>query len=120
MKKKVLFIDDEEDILEVVKIILENEGMDVICKTDIKSIDEVVKINPDLVLLDLLLLGHSGDEICAMIHGDKRTKDIPIVLISAYNLSKVRALTEKCHAEAYIQKPFDMDELVDKVKYHLS
>jgi DNA-binding response OmpR family regulator len=117
--KKVLFIDDEEDILEVGKIILENEGIEVVCMTDLKTVDEVVEIKPDLVLLDLLLLGHSGDEICTMLNEDVRTKDIPIIIISAYNLSRVKELTKNCTARAFIQKPFDIDAFVEKIKAHL-
>lgn len=119
MMKKILFIDDEEDILEAVKIILERENIRVECLTDLDSVDQVVKINPDLILLDLLLIGRSGSEVCGQIKADQRICNIPVLIISAYTLSKLKKLTRHCQAQGYIQKPFEMSELVEKIKNYL-
>jgi DNA-binding response OmpR family regulator len=113
-KKKVLFIDDDPDILSIVPIVLEEENIEVIATTDPDIIKELPVIKPDLILLDEWLGEKKGSTICAEIKEIEETSDIPIVLISAVtNLDKI---AEECDADAFIEKPFDIEQLVTVVK----
>lgn len=120
MKNKILFIDDEEDILEAVKIILESQGLMVKTATDIKSIEAVIEYSPDLILLDLLLIGKSGKEINQQLKESDKTKNIPVMLLSAHPLSKLKKIAVECNAADYLQKPFDMDVLIKAVNKNLN
>lgn len=114
--KKILVIDNEESILEAIGFILNDAGYDVETHTKI-SISRIKKILPDLILLDMRLSGEDGLEIAGKLKGDKDTKHIPIILISA---SPVNAKAiKKYGANNYIQKPFDIDFLLKKVKKYV-
>lgn len=116
MQKKVLVIDDEIDILEAIKIIIETEGFEVHAVNDIKSAEEVSDYNPNLILLDFQLVGKSAKDICELLKSSDTTKDIPIIILSAHPLSKLKTLINPCHVIGYIQKPFDMNVLIEAVK----
>jgi DNA-binding response OmpR family regulator len=113
-KKKVLFIDDDPDILSIVPIVLEEENIEVVATNDPDIITELPVIKPDLILLDEWLGEKKGSTICAEIKKIEEISDIPIVLISAVtNLDKI---AEECAADAFIEKPFDIENLVTVVK----
>ncbi len=120
MKNKILFIDDEVDILEAVKIILESQGLIVKTATDIESIESIIEFSPDLILLDILLVGKSGKEVNQKLKEFDETKEIPVMLLSAHPLSKLKKLAVECNAVDYLQKPFDMDVLIKAVKKNLN
>ena len=119
MRKNILVIDDEEDILEAVKIILESRDFAVTTLTDFKSSSEVVAYKPDLILLDFLLIGKNGREVCAALKNDAETIDIPIIILSAHPLSKLRTFINPSDVIGYIQKPFDMSVLIAAVEASL-
>jgi DNA-binding response OmpR family regulator len=113
-KKKVLFIDDDKDILSIIPIVLAEENIEVVATNDPNIISELAVIKPDLILLDEWLGEKKGSTICVEIKKIQETSDIPIVLISAVgNLDKI---AEECAADAFIEKPFDIDKLVAVVK----
>jgi DNA-binding response OmpR family regulator len=113
-KKKVLFIDDDKDILSIIPIVLAEENIEVIATDDPNIIKELPVIKPDLILLDEWLGEKKGSTICAEIKKTEETSDIPIVLISAVtNLEKIAT---NCAADAFIEKPFDIEKLVTVVK----
>lgn len=115
----ILVIDDDEAIVEVIKIVLEEDGFKV--TTDLKGefFDNTQKTLPDLVLLDVLLKGKDGREICKKIKADPQTSAIPVVLISANSPKEIEEATRQCGADGYITKPFDIYELTKVVKHHL-
>jgi DNA-binding response OmpR family regulator len=120
--KKVLVVDDENDILDVIRIILEDEGYDVTTLNNGRNILEEISNNtPDLILLDVMLCGMDGREICRDIKADPRFESIPIIMISAsHNLHGF--LGQKGYLDGFIAKPFDIDNLVEVVnsRFHSS
>lgn len=115
--KKILVVDDDLNILEVVKSILISYGFDVHTHpTGVNVVEVVFDIDPDLILLDIRLPGKSGTEIC------KELKDlhckIPIILFSAH--TQQPNFLEMFHADAFMSKPFDVKNLVNTVKFHMN
>lgn len=116
MGKRILVIDDDEDILSILSIIFEEEGFEVIVKNTGVTANEVKLIGPDLILLDITIIGFSksGDEICAEIKREMELTTIPVVLVSAEPNIHQRA--SSCGANSYLSKPFEINKLVEKVK----
>lgn len=115
MKEKVLIIEDEPIIAEMMSILLEVEGYQVISLADTglarrKLHDKEV----DLVMLDLGLKGEDGQSMCAYIKGHDDLKHIPVILVSANSdLEKIKI---ECGADDHIAKPFDLDHFMGKVR----
>lgn len=111
---KILVIEDNFDIKEVLGYILKDDGHEVIPCTDGTSLNALDKINPDIILMDDILTGTRGSEFCRRLKSDDTTKSIPVILISAMpNLQNTAA---KCGADAYIEKPFNIDHLIEVTK----
>ncbi len=115
MNKKILVIDDEKDILEAIEIILETSGYSVMTQTTFNSAVEIAGHRPDLILLDFLLVGKNGREVCEALKLESDTKDIPIIVLSAHPLSKLKTFIKPTDVIGYIQKPFEMDVLIAAV-----
>ena len=112
--KRVLFIDDDETVLSIVKIILEEEGIEVFTSTTLLSLNELSEIKPDVLLLDEWIGSKKGSEYCREIKNVKTHSNLQIVLISAVN--NLGKIAEECAADGFIEKPFDLEELVGVVK----
>lgn len=110
---KIVIIEDNPDILEIMGYILKDEGNEVISSPDHKIVEDLVDINPDLVLMDELLPGARGSELCLKIKEDEKTKHIPVVLVST--IPHLDKLAAKCHADAYIEKPFSITVLSELI-----
>ena len=112
--KKVLIIDDDPDILEVLQLTLEMAGYTT--KTNLHGeelFNEVSAFKPDIVLLDILLSGSDGRVLCKQLKSDDATKGIPVILISAHP-SAQKNIAE-VGANDFIAKPFDIDDLITRV-----
>jgi two-component system response regulator VicR len=120
MSKRILVIDDDEDILQIMNIIFQEEGYEVVLSNTAETADHVQVIHPDLILLDVRILGSnkSGLEICADIKRKYHNLKLPVILVSAE--SDLATLAEQCGADGYITKPFDVDELVMHVKEYIN
>jgi DNA-binding response OmpR family regulator len=115
-QKKVLIVDDEKDILEVVQYILIQKGFTVFTHTSGLQVSEAVQFyHPDLILLDIGLPGKQGTDICMEL---KKTFSIPILLFSA--LEEKCSSYKKYNADGCILKPFDINKLVSTVNAHLN
>lgn len=113
MNKKVLIIDDDKDIAEVLALILEMEGYNPLAYyTGRDVLQKIKKYRPQLIFLDVRLDGIDGREICAQIKADDELKDIPVIMISA-------SVTEANDADLFIAKPFNIDEIVASVNRYL-
>ncbi len=110
--KKVLVVDDNQEILNVIEIILQDEGYDVLCVDTGKDLKEkVISGQPDLILLDIMLGEYNGIELCQQLKSDPVTLGVPVIMISAsHNLDKI-----SCAAEDFIAKPFEINNLISKV-----
>ncbi len=114
--KKILVVDDDPDILQIVKYVLTAHGFDVQTYSTGSNVSEVViTFDPDLILLDILLPGTLGTQVCIEL---KEIYNIPIILFSAH--SDERKSFEKWHADDFIQKPFDINHLVNTINSHLN
>ncbi len=115
MSRRILAVDDDNDIVDIIKIILEDEGYEVLTLTNGRDVFKMISLSrPDLILLDVMLGGIDGRDICRAIKSDKLLSDIPIVMISAsHNLHNI--LTEQGSPNDFLAKPFDIDILIKKV-----
>jgi DNA-binding response OmpR family regulator len=114
--KKILVVDDDEDIREILMYVLESEGYEVSGLDNGRSvIDTVQKIQPDIVLLDVQLGDGDGRDICRELKQQPATRAIPVIIISA-NHGWASLHEKKCNADDFLAKPFDLTELVDHVK----
>ena len=118
--RRILAVDDNEDILEILKLILEGYDYEVSTLADGHFLfDEVKKYKPDLVLLDIMLGNMDGRELCKTLQADKETQDIPVIMVSAsHNLSE-RFMPGNSRID-FLAKPFDIEELIGKVETSLS
>lgn len=118
MKKTVLLCDDDEGTLEISKIILEKSGYKVRLVGDCDDVYEsIINIKPDIVFLDIWMLGTGGGKIAKRLKRNKETKKIPVIIMSAHeNLKKV---TKEVGADDFLAKPFDIQELSAIVKKHI-
>lgn len=115
MKKHVLICEDDESILEVLQMILEEKGnFQVTAWTYCNSLEPVRAIKPDIVLVDLWFPELGGAELCKQIKEDSSMKHIPVVLISA--TSDLDKTAQKIGADDYIRKPFNVNEVVEKLQ----
>ena len=113
----VLVIDDEKDLLELVRYNLEKEHIDVITAADGQSgLDIGLKHKPDLVLLDLMMPGMSGLEVCKQLSGDARTSRVPIIMLTAKAAETDKIVGLEMGADDYITKPFSVRELLARVR----
>lgn len=117
--KKILVIDDEDDILNAVRIILTKKMFSVETTTNWQDIPSTIEqYKPDLILLDVSLSGADGREICRELKTHEETRDIPVILISAhYNL--INNL-HGCKPDAIITKPFDSAYLINTINRNLN
>lgn len=118
MNKKILVVDDDLAILEVIKIILEDKGYHVLAHANAalvhKTIEETM---PDLILLDIWMSGFDGRDIAKTLKSQHHTKHIPIIVISAHN--ETEKMAKEAGADDFLAKPFDIEDLLAKVKQYL-
>jgi len=120
-QKKILVVDDEVDLVETIRFPLEIEGFQVLVSYNGEdALNQARKEMPDLILLDLMLPKLDGYKVCRLLKFDERYKHIPILMLTAKTQEKDRALGMETGADEYITKPFEMDELLEKVKSYLS
>ena len=116
--KKVMIVDDEPDYLELAKLNLEETGkFEVLAISDTKNIiDQVHKFMPDIILMDILLPGLDGIEVCESLNKDRLGKRTPIIIVSALGTDKDKLDAYKTGVVDYITKPADKEELVTKIE----
>lgn len=110
MAIKVLLIDDDQDILDVLIYVLEEEGYEVVCSTSADILQRIGQISPDIILLDEWLCEEEkGSEHCRKLKADLTTRHIPVLMISAF--MPIEEVVAEAGADGFIKKPFDIDEL---------
>ena len=116
-KKKILVVEDDRDISELIRYNLEREGHEVnyLYEGDL-AVDFVKSRKPDLVLLDLMLPGIDGIDICRILKGDDQTKHIPIIMLTAKSEEADVVVGLQMGADDYIAKPFSPKVLSARVK----
>jgi two-component system phosphate regulon response regulator PhoB len=115
--KNVLIIEDEKDLAELLAFNLEKEGFSATCVHDGKlGLEQACADLPDLILLDLMLPGILGTEICKVLRKEKKTSHIPIIMITAKSDEIDRVVGFEVGADDYIVKPFSMREVLLRIK----
>jgi len=116
---KILVVDDDLDILSLVHMILSMNNFIVETVSRWEEIDsKILDFKPDLVLLDVMLGGADGRDICRNLHSDKETRNLPVVLFSAN--PEMRKYTKGCDAKAFIAKPFEISTLLKTIKENVN
>lgn len=118
MAKQIMIVDDDRNILEFMHLALVLEGYDVRVSTSGRDLQEVKSCNlPDLILLDVKLVEEDGRAICKELKTNERTKDVPIIMLSAH--ATERQVRKECPVDDFLSKPFELETLLDKVEKQL-
>ena len=113
-QNKILVVDDDKNICELLRLYLEKEGYDVILAFDGKEgIDKFKSQNPDLILLDVMMPNIDGWQVCRKI---RETSDCPIIMLTAKSETIDKVLGLELGADDYVVKPFDAKEVVARIK----
>ncbi len=114
---KVLVIDDQENIIEFIKLGLKYEGYLVASAADgPQGLDEAQRLNPDLIILDVMMPGIDGLEVCRRLRANPTTQYIPILMLTAKDGVRDRITGLNMGADDYLTKPFSFDELVARIR----
>jgi CheY-like chemotaxis protein len=120
MSKKILVVDDEPAILNLVENRLRANGYDVVTAADgEEGVQKAKAENPDLILLDIMMPKMSGCEAAVLIQDDPKTKDIPIIMLTALVSKNEESKRVQYRLNICIAKPFDNQDLVAKVQEHI-
>ena len=113
---KILVVDDDVTVTELLKMVLSMEGHEPTTINDsgatLKMVDQ---IRPDLITLDLMMPGLTGFELCELLHNDSRFKEIPILIISAWDDRECMEKANHISVQGYISKPFRVETLIQKI-----
>ena len=117
MTPRILMVDDEKDIVDLVAYNLEKEGYETLKALDGEKALQLVRTKtPDLVVLDLMLPGIQGLEVCKRIRKDPETASIPIIMLTAKGAEIDKIVGLEVGADDYITKPFSVKELLARIK----
>lgn len=112
--KRILLVDDEHDFLEMMLLRLQRAGYLVELATDGSSaLNKIAQFNPHIVLLDMLMPGINGLEVCEQIRLDPHFQKIPIVIITAAHQKDIEHKAKAAGATRLLSKPFESEELLD-------
>jgi DNA-binding response OmpR family regulator len=116
-KKRILFIEDEPDQVKMIRLRLERTGYHVITASDgEEGVRLAVKEKPDLILLDIIMPGLDGFEVCRRLRSDPATKDTPIIATTAAGTDNLEHRCLSAGADDCIRKPYESADLVSKIK----
>lgn len=114
---KILVVDDERNIVELIKFNLDKQKWDFDFAFDGQTaIDKAVKIEPDVIVLDIMLSGIDGFEVCRLLRMNEKTSNIPIIMLSAKSEELDKILGLELGADDYLTKPFSPRELIARIK----
>jgi len=120
MAKRILVVDDETQLVEMVKMRLEASGYEVLSAYDgQEALDKARAEKPDLIVLDLMLPKLDGYKVCRMLKFDEKYKSIPIILFTARAQESDKEMGSQVGADAYMIKPFEPQVLLSKIKEFL-
>ncbi len=116
--KKILIFDDDTTILEVITIIFEENGYQVeISETSHDILEKVSKFQPDVILMDNWIPKIGGVQATQLLKSHKEFRSIPVIYVTANN--DIVRLAEEAQADDYVAKPFNLDDLEEKVARYL-
>lgn len=113
--KKILIVDDDIDLLDNMRGILSSKGYEVMGIADASEMFKTIKFfQPDVIILDILLAGYDGRELCRQIKNNPDTRKIPVLMFSAH--PDAEAFVFAAGAEEFLKKPFDTKTLLHKIE----
>ncbi len=116
-KKKILIIDDDPNITELTKVLLESHNYKVLTVCDgVSGLQEAKKHKPRLIILDIMMPNVDGISICKSLKSDKKTKNIPVIILTVKWLDEDQKRALNAGASCYITKPFETNELLKKIR----
>jgi DNA-binding response OmpR family regulator len=117
MGKKILIIDDEQDFIKMLELRIKSAGYEVVTACDgMDGLEKARAEKPDLIILDVMLPKMNGDEVCRMLKFDTNYRKIPIIILTARAQKKDEVRAMEAGADAYLQKPFEPNILLDKIR----
>jgi DNA-binding response OmpR family regulator len=120
-RPRILIVDDEADLVAILRFGLEAEGFEVLDATDGESgLRRAQQERPDLILLDLMLPTLDGYKVCRMLKYDERYRNIPIIILSARTQEDDRRLALEMGADSFLTKPCEVKDLVAQIRERLS
>jgi len=124
MAKRVMVVDDDRDVQEIVTFVLNCNGIEVVSASNGQELQQLLAIKeghfPDLIILDIMMPGEDGYQICRNLRSDARTKHIPVMIITGHAEGIYRRISADLGAAQHMTKPFHPLELVERVQVLLS
>ena len=120
VSKKILVVDDEQDIVETLKFVIEAKGYECICAYDGEEGLMLAKQEiPDLIILDVMMPKINGFKISRLLKYDNKYKNIPILMVTARSQDEDKLIGEETGADEYITKPFEIDDVIQRIDKYL-
>jgi len=114
--EKILVVDDEVELVKVIRLRLKKEGYEIITAYDgEEGINKAKENIPDLMLLDIMMPKLSGHEVCGELKSDEKYKGIKIIIVTAKGGSEDERMARRLGADDYVTKPFSMDDLLERI-----
>ena len=121
IKKKILIVEDDPTLLKLESVLLASRGYEVECVGDGQTaLDTVATMKPDLLLLDIMLPGIDGLEVCRQIKANEATCHIPVIMLTAKKSNEDLVKGEQAGADGYLTKPFRSAMIIKAIKTFLS
>ena len=116
---RVLIVEDEQSIAEILGDLLAEEGYEAAVSVNGAALKEAHDAPPDLILMDVMMPGMDGTEVCRRLKADPRTRHVPVVFLTAMPADILAARLGDCAYDGLIRKPFGLVEVLDAVHRHL-
>lgn len=113
VSKKILIIENDQDIRQIVVFILEEQGFETFSIPEPENLSEIIPFTPDVILLDEFINSRPGHRLCHQIKQVDILKQIPVIILSTAN--DIELIVSECGANDYIRKPFDVEDMIEKV-----
>jgi len=113
MNKRVLIIENDQDIRLIVDYILQEQGFETLSIPEPEELSDILNFRADVILLDEFVNSQPGHRLCRKIKNIPKLAAIPVIILSTAN--DIELIVKECNANDYISKPFDIELMVDKV-----
>jgi two-component system phosphate regulon response regulator PhoB len=113
MKKKILIIENDQDIRHIVEFILTDQGFETLSIPEPQDLSEIIPFTPDVILLDEFINARPGHRLCRKIKQVAALATVPVIILSTAN--DIELIAKECDANDYIRKPFDVEDMVGVV-----
>ena len=121
LRRRVLVVDDDPEIVTFLATLLELEGIDsTVATSAAAALEKLERVVPNLVLLDIAMPDRDGLDLCRALKKDPRTRDVPVFVVSARPGKDVVERALAAGAEEFIRKPFENQELIERIRVRLS